>query len=57
MAIDIGRIAYQAYCDYVNDELDKWEHLGKLEQDGWRHASVAVLKYIGEEQNKKDLIG
>jgi hypothetical protein len=39
----------------------KWEDVGKVEQDAWRHAAVAVLDYIHqcEEDMKKDpdLIG
>lgn len=59
MAIDIGRIAYQAYSDgvsgiaYDGSDLPKWEKLGKISQDAWRHAAVAVLEYIHEE--RKDL--
>lgn len=58
MAIDIGRIAYQEYCQVVltrtipQPHLDKWEDLGKVKQDAWRHAAVAVLRYIEQEEAK-----
>ena len=52
MAIDIGRIAYQAYDDYINKNVPchplKWEDLGKVPQDAWRHAAVAVSQYLEE---------
>ena len=57
MAIDIGRIAYQAYCKKLEDDecdcdLSKWEDLGKISQDAWRHAAVAVSQYLDEEREK-----
>jgi hypothetical protein len=59
MAIDIGRIAYQAYVDQlvehdVSAAPDKWEDVGKFRQDAWRHAAVAVLQYIRKEQELLD---
>jgi hypothetical protein len=65
MAIDIGRIAYDKYAekvDYINyngKNLPKWEDLGKVGQDAWRHAACAVLDYMHqcEEDMKEDLIG
>jgi hypothetical protein len=68
MAIDIGRIAYQAYSDAIqktSKSVDKdylyWEDLHKEECDSWRHAAVAVLKYIEESKRQMeenpDLIG
>ena len=60
MALDIGRIAYDAHDKYVsqhNREMrSKWEDVGKVEQDAWRHAAVAVLDCIHqcEEDMKKD---
>jgi hypothetical protein len=59
MAIDIGRIAYQAYANnvdnisYHGNPLPKWEDLGKIAQDAWRHAAVAVSQYI--DKSRKDL--
>ena len=65
MALDIGRIAYQAHLDYVSqyniEQLPKWEDVGKVEQDGWRRAACAVLDYIHkceeEMKNNPDAIG
>ena len=51
MAIDIGRIAYEAFCDEVNNDLPTWEEIG-CEQRYWRVAACAVLKHI--DQCKKD---
>lgn len=54
MAIDIGRIAYQAYAEGVDNiahngnQLPKWEGLGKISQDAWRHAAVAVSQYLDQ---------
>lgn len=56
MAIDIGRIAYQKYSDEVNEDLPKWETIGKVKQDGWRAAAVAVLQYIDKERESLDII-
>ncbi len=65
MALDIGRIAYQARIDYVsqfNRELHpKWEEIGKIEQDAWRLAACAVLNHSRkceeEMKNNPDAIG
>ena len=60
MAIDIGRIAYQAHVDHLAKEvpidtsLYKWEDLGKLHQDAWRHAACAVLQYIDKSMREHD---
>jgi hypothetical protein len=61
MAIDIGRIAYQAYVEnkdgssYYETKLTKWEDLGKVECDAWRHAACAVLQYIDQERKWLEL--
>jgi hypothetical protein len=62
--IDIGRIAYQNYIDHLSTcssltGFDKWEDIGKLQQDGWRKAAVAVLQYIDKSKDDMDegLIG
>jgi hypothetical protein len=64
MSIDIGRIAYQKYCDTLVDQecdcdLSKWEEIGQYEQNAWRHAACAVLKYIDTERENldKDIVG
>lgn len=63
MAVDIGRIAYQAYCKNSRDKLEcdfpKWEVIGYYEQDAWRHAAVAVLQQIDKERedSEQGLIG
>ena len=58
MAIDIGRIAYQTYSSKLNEdnfhEPALWEELGKEEQDAWRAAAVAVLKYIDESRKQME---
>lgn len=46
MALDIGRIAFEAWSEDIDDQPSKWEALNKKHQDAWRHAAVAVLKYI-----------
>ena len=56
--IDIGRIAYQSYIEHLtSDEYkkwgEKWEEIGKLQQDAWRKAACAVLEYI--DQSKAEL--
>lgn len=54
MAIDIGRIAFEAFYAklypraHQEDKLTKWEHIGQHEQDAWRHAAVAVLQSMDE---------
>lgn len=58
MAIDIGRIAYQAYVEKMMrthslDYFCRWEGLMQREKDAWRHAAVAVLQYI--DQAKQDI--
>lgn len=49
MAIDIGRIAFQAHENYINKdnlrEPELWEEIGKERQDAWRSAAVAVLQF------------
>lgn len=60
MAIDIGRIAYQAYTESMLNQMPrictlKWEDIGKIEQDAWRHAAVAVLQYIDKERKQLEL--
>lgn len=65
MAVDIGRINYQAYAKYVHENskekftMAKWEDLSRVEMDGWRHAAVAVLQQIDKERedSEQDLIG
>lgn len=58
MAIDIGRIAFQAYRDqvgcitYDGKVIPPWEEVGKKVQDGWRAAAVAVLQYIDQERER-----
>lgn len=48
MAIDIGLIAYNKYCEQTNREHPPWNTIGKIEQDAWRHAAVAVSQYLEE---------
>lgn len=51
MAIDIGRIAYTEYVKQVNGtHLNPWEKIGKIQQDAWRHAAVAVSQYLNTER-------
>lgn len=51
MALDIGRVAYQAYIDELNGwALQEWEKLSKVQQDAWRAAAVAVSKYLNEQR-------
>jgi hypothetical protein len=54
MALDIGRIAFQAHQDYLNKvnyrEPELWEEIGKERQDAWRQAACAVLEYIDKER-------
>lgn len=53
MAIDIGRIAYQAYVDNLLCMQGfplPWEELNKFNQDAWRKIGVAVLQ--GDDFNK-----
>lgn len=65
MAQDIGRVAYQKYCEVIlkgtapQPHLDKWEDMGKVQQDAWRHAAVEVLQHMDweREQSEKGLIG
>jgi hypothetical protein len=68
MALDIGRIAYQAWSDKM-DSLScpegfiasKWEELNQMEQDAWRASACAVLRYMDkcffEMKNNPDAIG
>ncbi len=47
MAIDIGRIGYEAYLEELNaTHLPAWEKIGKVQQDAWRKAGVAILQYM-----------
>ncbi len=56
MAIDIGRIGYQAYLEQLNaTHLPPWEKIGKVQQDAWRHAGVAILQYIKKEEDSDDI--
>jgi hypothetical protein len=65
MALDIGRIAFEAYATsvrhttYQGNTMPKWEALDKDAQDGWRHAACAVLDYMerSEEEMKNGVIG
>jgi hypothetical protein len=65
MAVDIGRVAYQAFYkklypnDAPNHPSDNWGSLMQWEQDAWRHAAVAVLQQIDKEREdlEKGLIG
>jgi len=56
MAIDIGRIAFEAYGvsvggkTYNGKDIPKWEDVGKKVQDAWRAAAVAVLQYVESER-------
>lgn len=51
MALDIGRVAYQAYIDELNGwALAEWEKLSKVQQDAWRAAAVAVSQYLNEQR-------
>jgi hypothetical protein len=56
MALDIGRVAYTGYCKLIEERskepiiLPLWETLGQLQQDGWRHAGVAILENQRAEQ-------
>jgi hypothetical protein len=60
MALDIGRVAYEAYAQHIKETLigeckfeAPWEDMGKISQDAWRKAGVAVEQYL--EQAKKDM--
>ncbi len=58
MAIDIGRIAFQAHEDYLNKdnyrEPELWEEIGKGRQDAWRAAGVAIIQHIDQERADLD---
>lgn len=58
MALDIGRIAYQAHSDHVSEDklLPKWENVGKVEQDAWRLAACAVLDYIHDCESNREKV-
>ena len=58
MAVDIGRINYEAYAKCVDDN-QSWETLPRAEIDAWRYAAVAVLQQTDfeREQSEKGLIG
>jgi hypothetical protein len=59
MAIDIGRMAYEAYVKNMyggscyEAKVVEWKDLGKRGQDAWRHAAVAVSQYL--DQAKQDM--
>lgn len=56
MAIDIGLIAYSAYCKSLQvdpSELLTWQELGPNGRNAWRHAACAVLDYM--DQCKEDM--
>ena len=60
MALDIGRVAYQAYVDTLikqncDCDLSEWKEMGQYEQDAWRHAAVAVAQYLDEEKTKCEI--
>jgi hypothetical protein len=60
MAIDIGRVAYTNYADYMRAQLKencfpRWEELSKPECDAWRHAAVEVLQHIEKERKQLEL--
>ena len=65
MAVDIGRIAFQAYAKSVNNEtfdgkqIPSWEKVGQKIQNGWRAAAVAVLQQVDKEKRdaEEGLIG
>ena len=52
MAIDIGRVGYEAYAEstgnktYDGRDMPKWEELTQRIQDAWRHAGVASMKQV-----------
>lgn len=49
--IDIGRIAYSKYIESINGiNLSPWEKIGKIQQDAWRAAAVAVCQYLNEQE-------
>ena len=58
MAIDIGLIAYNMFVQTMNGVSEdnrgyaEWHHLSKREQDAWRHAAVAVSKYLTKERER-----
>jgi len=60
MALDIGRIAFEAYAEsvggktYDGKDIPKWESVGKTVQDGWRHAAVAVSQYLNKCKSDMD---
>ena len=58
MAIDIGLIAFNKFYDVLTDNdkdhLPKWKELGKVQQDAWRAAAVAVLQHIDEAKKQME---
>ena len=58
MAIDIGRIAYEKWqsCLPKDYPTSAWEMVGKVQQDAWRAAAVAVLQYIDKERESLDIV-
>lgn len=51
MAIDIGLIAYNKYCEQAGEVAD-WSAVDKVHQDAWRHAAVAVSQYLDKEREQ-----
>jgi hypothetical protein len=62
MALDIGRIAYQAYIKSIEKNTisefvsSPWEEIGKVGQDAWREVGVAVLQYLDQEKIKEIIL-
>ena len=55
MAIDIGLIAYNEYIKQIGGNHHfEWSKIGKVQQDAWRHAAVAVSQYLHQERERMD---
>lgn len=55
MAIDIGLIAYNEYIKQIGGNYHfAWDKIGKVQQDAWRHAAVAVSQYLHQERLRMD---
>jgi hypothetical protein len=59
MAIDIGRIAYQAYVNQIKKARGsarflKWSDLNKEECDAWRSVGIAVMQHMDECQKQME---
>lgn len=59
MAMDIGRIGYEAYNQKLEQEYpiadlamlpSRWEDLPPIIQDAWRTAGVAIIQHVEEER-------